>query len=221
MKKSTLSITLSSILALPLLLSFQATAVEGLSANASVTNNYLWRGITQTNNDAAVSGGIDYANEAGFYAGTWASNASWAENMTYELDIYGGFSNSINDELSYDVGYIYYSYDSDANSDFSEVYANLTYNFLTVGYNTLVDSDADGSFGDDTYITADADFEISDGLSINLHVGHYDFDAADDYIEYGVSLSKNGFTFAVSDTDVDGADGDLNFVISYAVDFDL
>ena len=27
--------------------SFQASAVEGLSANVAMTSNYLWRGVTQ------------------------------------------------------------------------------------------------------------------------------------------------------------------------------
>ena len=221
MKKAFISIALTSVLTATSLLSTQAIAVEGLSANVGATNNYLWRGVTQTNNSAAISGGIDYEAGSGFYAGIWASNADWADNMTYELDLYGGYSGSINEELSYDVGYIYYAYDSDADSDFSEVYASLSFGAFTLGYATIVDSDADADFGDDTYISADAEFEVAKDLTLGLHIGNYDFDAGGDYTDYGVSLSKDGFTFTIADTDLDGADGDVNFVISYAVDFDL
>lgn len=221
MKHSLRLITLSSIFTAITICSSQAAAVEGLTANIAATNNYLWRGVTQAANEPAVSGGIDYGNDSGFYVGTWASNANWAENMTYELDVYAGFSKSITEELSYDVGYIYYGYDSDAKANFSEVYAKLTYNIFTLGYSTLADSEAGGSFGDDSYISGDAEFELSKGLALGLHIGHYSFDAGGDYTDYGISLTKDGFTFGLYDTDIDGADGDLNVVVSYAVDFDL
>ena len=198
-----------------------AHAVEGLSANAAASSNYLWRGVTQTTNAAAVSGGIDYENASGFSVGTWASNADWAENMTYELDVYAAYANELDNGIGYSIGYIYYAYDSDAEADFSEVNFSLSYNAYSITYNILVDSDGGGDFADDTYLSADAAFEVSEGLELALHIGRYDFDAGGDYVDYGVSLSKNGFTFAVSDTDLDGADGDLNFVVSYSVDFDL
>ena len=35
------------------------------SANAAMTNNYLWRGLTQSINEAAIQGGVDYADESG------------------------------------------------------------------------------------------------------------------------------------------------------------
>ena len=161
MKKALLSLALTSSLTSAALVSSQALAVEGLSANFGATNNYLWRGITQTNDAAAISGGIDYASESGFYIGTLASNADWAENMTYELDIYGGFSGEFGDGFGYDLGYIYYNYDNEASSDFSEVYASISYGVFSVSYFTLVDSDAGGDFGDDTYISADAEFEVA------------------------------------------------------------
>ncbi|GEA10027.1 hypothetical protein KUL49_04020 [Alteromonas sp. KUL49] len=61
-----------------------------VTANAAVANNYIWRGLTQTTNEPAVSGGIDYASESGFYAGTWASNVSYESDdiYSYEHDVY-------------------------------------------------------------------------------------------------------------------------------------
>ncbi|MEC8225301.1 MAG: TorF family putative porin, partial [Pseudomonadota bacterium] len=68
-----------------------------VTANAAATSNYLWRGQEQGGGDAAIQGGIDYASESGFYAGTWVSNASWADDMSYELDLYAGFGGEINE----------------------------------------------------------------------------------------------------------------------------
>jgi len=221
MKKTITSLSISTILTATVLMATSAHAIEGLSANAAVTSNYLWRGVSQTTNAAAVSGGIDFENKSGFSAGVWASNADWAENMTYELDVYAAYSGALDNGFGYSIGYIYYGYDQDADADFSEINLSLSYDAYSITYNTLVDSDGGGDFGDDTYISADAAFEVSEGLELALHIGRYDFDAGGDYVDYGVSLSKNGFTFVVSDTDIDGADGDLNFVVSYSVDFDL
>jgi uncharacterized protein (TIGR02001 family) len=64
MNKLITSLAVSSVLATSAL-SFQASAVEGLSANVAMTSNYLWRGVTQNANDAAISGGIDYAADSG------------------------------------------------------------------------------------------------------------------------------------------------------------
>ena len=81
-----------------------------LSGNVSVTNNYIWRGLTQSINESAVQGGIDYADESGFYIGTWASNVSYDSDdaYSYEHDIYFGFSGEA-EGFSYDVGYLYYN----------------------------------------------------------------------------------------------------------------
>ena len=227
--KNTLKLSaIATLISATTLCSLSASAVEGLSANVGATNNYIWRGLTQSNNRAAISGGIDYEAKNGFSFGTWASNVEYTDEsglvdpvLSYELDVYGAYSNELENGLGYSIGYIYYAYDSDADSNFSEVNFTLSYDAFSVTYNTLVDSDWDSDFGDDSYISADAAFEISEGLELGLHIGRSDFDAGDDYTDYGVSLSKAGFTFAVSDTDIDGADGDINFVVSYTMDIDL
>ena len=204
------------------------TAFAEVTANAAATSNYLWRGQEQTGGDAAVSGGIDYANESGFYAGTWASNASWADEMTYELDLYAGFGGAINENVSYDVGYIYYAYPdaaSGADADFSEVYGSISVQGFTFGAAVLATSAANGDgtdFGDSLYLNADYSFAVgSNGTEMALHIGHYsgDFIGDDNIIDYGVSVSKDGFTFGLSDNDMDGSD--VKAYVAYAVDFSL
>jgi len=215
MKRTT---TLFSALALATgVFSVSSHAVEGLSANAAVTSNYIWRGVTQTDDQAAVSGGIDFNAESGFYVGAWASNVKYG-TANSELDLYAGYGFSVND-FTFDLGYLNYGYPAGEDLDFSEVYASVNWEFLTVGYNVLANSDAGGDFGDDDYVFADLAFEISDNLELGVHYGTSSFDAGGDYSDYGVSLSKNGFTFAITNTDKDG--DDMNVAISYSIDFDL
>ncbi|NQZ20892.1 MAG: hypothetical protein HRT53_02455 [Colwellia sp.] len=229
MKKTLIPLTLISFFAATSLLSTQASAVEGLSANVAATSNYLWRGVSQTNDAAAISGGIDYANESGFYAGTWASNIDFGDDASAELDFYLGFSGQLNADVSYDVGYIYYAYpdsaeaDSSNEYDFGEIYGSLSYSYFSLSASYGVNNDDGAQFADSSlYISADAEFEIADGLTLAFHLGDYSYDdsmIAKDYNDYGVSLSKGGFTFAVSDTDMDN--DDMKFVVSYSVDIDL
>ncbi|GLX80802.1 TorF family putative porin [Thalassotalea eurytherma] len=228
MKKSILSVALSTVIASSALVSTQASAVDGLSANVGLTSNYLWRGVSQTDDAAAISGGIDYASESGFYVGTWASNVDFGDAASYELDFYAGFGGEFGEGFGYDVGYIYYAYpdsaevDSANEYDFGEVYGSLSYGAFSVSANYGVHAqDAGELFEDALYLSADAAFEVADGLELGLHIGNYSFDidGADDYTDYGISLSKSGFTLAVSDTDLD--DDDMKVVISYSIDIDL
>ncbi|HCA35603.1 MAG TPA: hypothetical protein DEP13_03060, partial [Gammaproteobacteria bacterium] len=46
-------------------IAFSSAASADWSANAGLTNNYIWRGLTQSINEAAVQGGIDYADDSG------------------------------------------------------------------------------------------------------------------------------------------------------------
>ncbi|NMP30466.1 hypothetical protein HII17_02725 [Thalassotalea sp. M1531] len=230
MKNALLGLVISSSLATLSIAANKAHAVEGLSANVGLTSNYLWRGVTQTDDGAAISGGIDYANESGFYAGTWASNVDFGDDASYELDFYFGFGGDLGDSgFGYDVGYIYYAYPDSAETDgsneydFGEIYGSLSYDVFSVTANYGVNNDDGAEWADSAlYISADAAFEIAEGLELAFHVGNYTFDDDyddGDYTDYGVSLSKNGFTFALSDTDMDN--DDVKFTISYAIDIDL
>jgi uncharacterized protein (TIGR02001 family) len=222
MNKAITGIAMTSLLTVSTV-SFQASATEGLSANVAMSSNYLWRGVSQSNGDAAVSGGIDYASDSGFYVGTWVSTASWAPGMTYELDLYGGFSAEINDSMAYDVGFIYYGYpdETSGNADFSEVYANLSLSGLTVGL-ALLTSGEDGSVADSIYVSADYTLPLKNDIEVAFHVGSYSGDwIADDYIDYGVSLQKEGFTFGASATNLEGGSGDIKVYAAYSIDIDL
>ncbi len=218
------------------------TYADSLSANASVTNNYIWRGLTQTTNEPAVQGGIDYAHDSGFYAGTWVSNVQYASDdvYSYEHDIYAGYAFEVG-EVSVDVGYLYYNYDEEAEFDFGEVYVQLGWKGFGVGAWVLTNTEADEignqdfDAGEAYYISVDYAFEIGNGIEIGLHGGYHDgdfqeaFNGTDgDYYDYNISLSKGGFGFMITDTDAGGpaSEGGLDndevkFVVSYSVDVDL
>ena len=130
MKKTLVSMACAAAMAAP-------AANAELSANIGVTSDYLWRGVTQSGHEAAVSGGIDYSHNFvegngsshGFYAGMWTSSLG---GDYHELDGYLGFSGEISD-FGYDVGYIYYKYLNLDDADFSEIYGSLSWKWLSGG----------------------------------------------------------------------------------------
>lgn len=221
MKKTLLSIALTSLLASTAVVSTAASASIDVSGNVGVTTNYLWRGVTQKSDHPALSGGIDFSHESGAYVGAWGSQADWAEDMTVEFDYYAGYAGEIKDtKFSYDVGYIYYAYpDAAEDVDFSEVYAGVTYDFFTLTVSTSSPDHGSAEFGDDTYVSTSSEFELIDGIDLGLHVGNYFLDEGENYRDYSFSLSTLGFTFTVSDTNLAGDDGHVNAVLSYGVEF--
>ena len=200
-----------------------AQAVEGLSANIGATNDYMWRGMTQNDHDIALSGGIDYANESGFYAGTWVSNVDFgAEDTTnYELDFYAGYSFEKND-VAYDFGYVLYAFPDADDYNVGEVYASIGWRNLSLKVSTLATSDNDDAdFGDDTYIEAAYDWDLGNDLTLSFHAGSYSRENAENYVDYSASLSKGAFTFSLMDVNKDSVDSDVRVVISYTHSFDL
>ena len=239
MKKAIVS--LSIIGALSLGINSTAMATGDLTANATVTSNYLWRGLTQSLNQVATQGGIDYVDSSGFYVGTWGSNVEYApgDDFSYEHDIYFGYGGEVQG-ITYDVGYLFYNYDNAADIDFSEIYGSASFGNFTAGANIFVHTESDEpeginfDFGDTIYYYADYAFEVRKDLELAFHVGYHDGDfneffngVPEAYIDYNASLSKGGFTFLVSGTDLentgsDGLDNDsVKFVVSYSMDFDL
>lgn len=208
-------------------------AAAELSANAAITSNYIWRGITQTYDQAAGQGGIDYGHDSGLYAGTWVSNVAFGDDNTdngYEMDVYAGFAGEAG-KLGYDVGVITYQYPVTPEFNFTEVYVSGTASIVTIGLNYTVDaaSGNDGGVFDsgDMYVKGSLDFTAGKS-DVSLYAGSYMFDndggtaGEVDYTHFGANIGKDGFTFAVDKNDIEGGSADnVRFTASYKVDFEL
>ena len=60
------------------------------SANISAVSDYTFNGLSQTQNDPALQGGVDKAFDNGTYVGTWASNVDFGDDTKLEWDDYVG-----------------------------------------------------------------------------------------------------------------------------------
>lgn len=190
------------------------------SANVAFTTDYLFRGISLSNDNAAVSGGFDVGYN-GFYMGTWASSISPVEDETVEIDFYGGYAGEFNG-ISYSLDAIYYFYPGEMGSptpdlDYWEFGGSLGYTFAmqmdpTIGVSVMHSPDFFGETGDATAVEGSFGLSLPYDFGLSAHYGYQDLDKSKNgisgYEYYGVDLSKTlsifDFTLGYSDTDSDG-----------------
>lgn len=217
------------------LLTSTGLAQAEISANIGATSNYVWRGASQTDDGAAISGGIDWAHESGFSLGTWASNVDFGAGGEVEWDIYAGYGMSLTEDVSLDLNIIHYIYPDSDDADFTEVGAAIGFGMFSAGAQYTIQSDIDdGAFGEgDVYVYANATFELPENFSAGVTVGHYAFDDDGDagvgdldYTHYQLDIGKSAgdfgdFTFSVSkaDEEANGGDDDAKVFVSWAKSF--
>jgi uncharacterized protein (TIGR02001 family) len=132
------------VAALGALIAMPAMADSPFSSNVSLTNNYVFRGISQTGGKPALQGGFDYAGASGVYAGVWGSNISWISDpggitsASIELDTYAGYSSSFATDFTYNVGVLRYNYPGNygtaLRADTNEVYGKIGYKWISLKY---------------------------------------------------------------------------------------
>lgn len=185
-----------------------------VSANVALTTDYRFRGVSLSGGDFAIQGGVDVAHASGFYVGTWASSLEDLEVFddedpavsiygSTEVDIYGGWTGALTENLSADIGLLYYYYPdaiSGADTDFFEPYASLTGNLgpaeVTVGAAYAWDQKALGD-EDNLYVYTDVGFGIPETpFSFTGHLGYTDGVLAPTFL-YGDDGDKSAFDWSL------------------------
>jgi uncharacterized protein (TIGR02001 family) len=157
------------------------------SGSVAVVNDYLFRGLSQTNQKPAVQPGIEYDHAGGWYAGAWASNISWLSDTSttaaplsssLEIDFYTGFRGSFATDWSYDVGLYEYYYPGNYPPGFTrpyttEAYASLGWKGASLKYshsftNLFGFPHSRGS----NYLDLSWNYEFIPCWTLNTHIGH-------------------------------------------------
>ena len=183
----------------------ESTSPHVWSANMMMASEYVFRGITQSNEDPAIQVGIDYAHEpSGFYIGTWASSVEFntgnADGTQIETNLYGGFAGSFANGIDWDIGGLYYYYpeegddDGAGEQDYVEVYGSLGYAFdapmepsISAGF--AYSPDYYGEDGDGIWLHGTFGFTTKLGISPYVMVGYMDVD--------GDQTTPNGYDYVV------------------------
>lgn len=189
-----------------------------VSGNVALTSDYVFRGVSQTDEEMAIQGGFDVEHSSGFYIGTWASNvdAEFYADAEIEWDVYFGWAGDVG-PVGLDVGFNHFEYPgtdfSDNNTDEVWVSVSKDFEMASVGFGVYYSDDWYGT-GDSLYY--DLGVEVPAGsFTIAAHYGWSDYDDADDYQDYSIGVSTEavglGFDLTFTGTDDDGEDqfGDL------------
>lgn len=201
-----------------------------ITANVTLTSQYIYRGIAQTRGKPAIQGGFDYANPSGFYVGTWGSSISWLSdgtgaNAPTEIDVYGGYKGSITKDLGFNVGVLTYNYPGTglpsgaASPDTVELYGAVSYAWLTAKYSVTTGTSLFGwtknNLGTDKtsgsgYFQLDGSWDLGSGFGLTAHAGHQTVNGygAASYSDWNVGVTKAlaGGTLGLlySDTNANG-----------------
>ena len=177
-------------------------------SNVALSSEYIWRGVPQTNGEPAISGGFDISGENGLYFGTWASNVEWGDDSALELDWYAGYSSELESGITYDIGYLAYTYPGEEDLDFEEIYLGLSYSYFGLTYSAGQDDAPDNT-------------EVSIALGESgLGLTFGDYDDLGDYmiLSYDLPMTLAGLSvnFSYHDGDYDGVYDDSEFVITFS-----
>lgn len=109
-----------------------------VSGNATVASDYRFRGVSFSDGDVAIQGGIDVNHSSGFYVGVWGSSQDEGQNSigvddgtgaiinvdsgdlgNVEIDVYGGWAGEVGGGLNLDVGLLYFYFPDATQSVFN------------------------------------------------------------------------------------------------------
>jgi uncharacterized protein (TIGR02001 family) len=204
-------------------LAADAASPHSLKANIALTSNYMFRGISQTNNGPAIQGGFDYTYvPLGLYAGVWASNIDSSSKVidpataalppdqqivlqnpgydgaSMELDLKAGWAPTFG-KLGIDLGYLRYQYPmtkTNANNT-NEVHLGVSYDVL--GYFT---PKATANYSDNFYGLKGAwyyDLTVTVPLPYAISLaGHYGWTQFNNSPNHGGSYNYEDYSVSLS-----------------------
>ncbi|MDI3324551.1 TorF family putative porin [Pontibacterium granulatum] len=175
--------------------SVSAQAAE-VSGSVTMTNDYRFRGVSQTSGDPAVQASIDAGFDNGVYAGIWGSNVNFgdSDNANLEVDYYAGKYGDLTENIGYDATlyyFQYHGYTDGTDIDFFELDLRLSYKDFTALY--AYAPDYINSDQDYHYVALDYSTGITDVVNLDLHAGYtfgeYYEDLDAEYTDYSIGIS--------------------------------
>jgi len=163
-----------------------AHAAVAVTGTAALTSDYLFRGISQSNEGMAVQGSFTATDDSGLYFTAWGSSISKLatlkdESAGTEIDTLLGYTTTKSD-VTYDVGVMRYNYPGAdkpqpglaTRTSYNEAYASVAYKGAKLG--TAYSDDYFGMSGKFNYFYADYSAQLTDKVGAVAHVGYNLFD---------------------------------------------
>jgi uncharacterized protein (TIGR02001 family) len=219
----------AALMAGPAIAEEEAAGPWSVSGTVSLTNNYVFRGFTQTLEDPAIQAGVTLAHESGFYAGFWGSNVDFGDGESdLETDFYVGYGGALGENTSFDLNVTYYAYPGtpgDWDYDYVEFIGGITHDFgvATVGVKGAYSPEFFGHIGDAFWLGGNLTVPLGDYFSVSGNIGEQWFDDEDfdDYFHYdvGVTATYEGVSLDLRYIGTDIKEQDEYFVATLGFGF--
>jgi uncharacterized protein (TIGR02001 family) len=107
------------------------------TGNVALVSDYRWRGVSLSNTNAAIQGGMTATTAPGFFVSMWGSSIATYGGSNTEIDVYGGWTGTFG-PVTPTVGIYGYLYPGGTNVNFYELYGSLGFTLGPVGFTTGV-----------------------------------------------------------------------------------
>jgi uncharacterized protein (TIGR02001 family) len=186
-----------------------------VSGSIGIVSQYRFRGISLSDENIAVQGGLTLSHASGFYGGTWLSNLDGFGELggsNLEVDLFAGYKTEVASGTTLDAGVLYYAYPgSNGTFEFFEPYASITTGLgpATVKLGTAF-AWSQKAIGNNSniYVYLDPSIAIPDTpVTLKAHIGYSDGNTAlsptGSYVDYmvGADLVYQNLTFSLSYVD--------------------
>lgn len=216
------------------LLCTSASTMAEWSSTVTLANDYLFNGVSQTDESPALQASLDWAGESGFYAGVWGSNVDFGDDTNLEADGYVGYYQALTDLLNLDVGIAQYTYQgANYSSDGNYAEAYMKWNVGNTNLNIWYAWDYFGTGAGHYIVMLNHTIEVTDVFSVlvgvdkstSLDDDKWTWEENDDaYIHWQItglfSFKSLDFTLGVQGTDLDTY-GDTKVLLTMAHTFNF
>lgn len=231
MRKQLISLALLALM--PLAAQAQDEDDSGFNWNAAATSEYMFRGISQTDDHPAIQAGAGYSWSNGFYVGAWASNVDFGEDTDAEVDTFIGWNGDLSDNVNLDVQLNRYNYVGEPDGvdyAYNELIGKLSFaeNYsATLGYT----NDFLATETDSIYVAVGGSWDVGKDINLTAGVGYTtvdeDLSSEDGYIDYSIGVNRDfgpvniGLGYIGTDNSAENLFGKDNaeekFVLTFAV----
>lgn len=194
MKPFKLAASLALVLsAIPFAAFAQEEAESPFSWEVTAVSDYVWRGVSQSDENPTGQAGFTYTSPVGLYAGVWASGVDFGSNKPdFEVDGFIGYNVDFNESVNFDVMLNRYAYPDAGDLNFNELITTTTFAeaySLTVAYS----DDFGGTDTDAWYVAGGASFGLPQDFSLDLGVGRsmFEDEYGEDYTDWTVGVSRS------------------------------
>jgi uncharacterized protein (TIGR02001 family) len=196
MKPFKLAASLAVVLSVLPFAAFAQDAEEEASPfswSLAAVSDYVWRGVSQSDEDPTAQAGLSYAHSSGFYVGTWASGVDFGSGKpNVEVDGFIGYNVDLSEDTNFDIMVNRYMYPDAGGLNFNELIGKFTF-FDAYSVTMAFSDDFGGSDTNAYYVAGAGSWGLPGDFSLNAGVGYSSLAAsyAEDYVDYNIGVSKS------------------------------